>query len=288
MKDKKAISLGEIYIFGKDRMMESGIENPGLEASLLLSRALGIRVLDIYVHPEREVNPDGVEWFYRLLERRIKREPLAYILGEKEFYSRSFIVTPDVLIPRPETETLVEEALRTVEKIPLPSVIDVGTGSGCVSVTLGCECRDARITASDISLGALMVARENARRHGVSDRISLVCSDLLGCFKERSFDIVLSNPPYVASSDYPGLQPEVRDFEPKVSLLGGEDGLDFIRRIALEARGVLKEGGWCIIEIGAGQAKRAWEVFEESGFNDISITSDLLGIERVIKGKWTG
>jgi len=287
MKYRKAMSLGELYIFGKDRMRQSGIENPGLETSILLSRALGVNVSDIYAHPEKEVRPNKVEEFCHLVERRLKREPIAYILGEKEFYSRSFIVAPDVLIPRPETEILVEEALKVVKKIPSPSIIDVGTGSGCVAVTIGCECENATITASDISLKALMIARENARRHGVSSRISFVCSDLLSCFREESLDMVLSNPPYVASSDYSGLEPEVRDFEPKVSLLGGEEGLDFIGKIAFEAKGVLKRGGWCIIEIGTGQAKRASEVFEESGFNDISFTRDLSGMERVIKGKWT-
>jgi release factor glutamine methyltransferase len=286
MKYRKAMPLKELYISGKNRLRQSGIENPELEASLLLSRTLGINVTDIYAHSEKEINADKVGEFNQLIQRRIKREPIAYILGEKEFYSRSFIVTPKVLIPRLETEILVEEALAIVQDISSPSIIDIGTGSGCIAVTISCECGNARVFATDISLEALRIALENVKRYDVLRRVSFICSDYLTSFKDKSFDIVLSNPPYISEGDLFSLEPDVGDFEPMLALLGGRDGLDRIRRIASQAKRVLKNGGWCILEVGAGQSERALEIFEELGFNYISFAKDLSGTKRVIKGKW--
>jgi release factor glutamine methyltransferase len=286
MEYRKGVFLKELYLLGRDLLRKSGVENPELEVSLLLSKALGINTVDIYTYPKKEVELDKVKEFKRLLERRLKREPIAYILGEKEFYSRSFIVTPDVLIPRPETEILVEEGLNIIRNISCPFVLDVGTGSGCVAVAIGCECENARIFATDISSGALWVARANSKRHRVAKKISFICADFLICFKEQSFDIVLSNPPYIAESDFYKLESDVKDFEPKVSLLGGKDGLNCIKKIVSQAGRVLKNEGWCIIEVGANQSERVSEIFEGIGFKDVSIVKDLSGIERVIKGKW--
>ena len=286
MKYRKGVSLRELFDQGREAIRQSGMENPELEASVLLAKAFNIEARDIYSHPEREFGPEEVEEFNRLLERRIKREPTAYILGEKEFYSRSFMVTPDVLIPRPETEILVEEALKILGNLISPSIIDVGTGSGCIAVTLGCERQDARIFATDISYEALLVARKNSERLGVSRRVSFIHADLLGCFKDKSFDLVVSNPPYVKGSDYISLDRDVRDYEPKLSLLGGEEGIDYIKEIVPQSKRALKKGGWCVIEVGVNQSGRAREMFEEAGFEDISLTKDLSGIERVIKGKW--
>lgn len=278
--------MRELYISGRDRMKQSGIENPGLEASLLLSKVLDVNILDFYRHPERVVGLEKVGEFNRLLERRIKREPIAYILGEKEFYSRSFLVTPHVLIPRPETEVLVEEALKVLKEIDTPLVADAGTGSGCIAVTVACEYENANVIATDISNEALSIARENAKRYSVDERISFVHADFLNSLKEESFDAVLSNPPYVATSDFQNLQMDVREFEPALALLGGEDGLDCVRKIAYEAGNVLKSGGWCIVEIGEGQSKEAVEIFDKIGFEEISTLKDLSGIERVVKARW--
>jgi release factor glutamine methyltransferase len=286
MKYRKCVSLRELYNQGREAIRQSGIENPELEASVLLAKAFNIEARDIYAHPERQLGPEEVEEFNRLLERRIRREPMAYILGEKEFYSRSFSVTPDVLIPRPETEILVEEALKILENFTSPWIIDVGTGSGCIAVTLGCERRDARIFATDISYEALLIARKNSERHGVSQGVSFVRSDLLSCFKDKSFDLVVSNPPYVKGSDYVSLDRDIRDYEPEISLLGGEEGIDYIKGIIFQSKRALKKGGWCIIEVGVDQSGRVTEMFEEAGFKDISLTRDLSGVERVIKGKW--
>jgi len=310
--------LKELYLKGRDLLKKSGLENPELEAALLLSKVLRINTTYIYAHPKNWVQSDKIKEFELLLERRIKREPIAYILGEKEFYSRSFIVTPDVLIPRPETEILVEEALKIINNIPYPTVLDVGTGSGCIAVTIACEAGNAQNFATDISFEALMVARANSERHKVSKRISYVCADFLSCFNENSFDIILSNPPYIPEGEFYSLESNVRDFEPKISLIGGgsilrqgsgqalrlhpstvrselvedsrptsgEEGLNCIRKIVHEAGKVLKNGGWCIIEVGANQSEKVSEIFKGVGFKEVSTVKDLAGIERVVKGKW--
>lgn len=286
MKYREGVFLKELYLLGRDSLRDSPVENPELESSLLLSKALGINLVDVYAYPERKVESDKVEEFERLLERRLKREPVAYILGEKEFYSRTFIVTPDVLIPRPETEILIEEGLKVTKNISHPLVVEAGTGSGCIAVTIGCECEDARIFATDISFEALLIARANSKRHRVVEKISLVRTDFLSGFKEESFDIAISNPPYVAARDFSKLESSVRDFEPKQSLLGGEDGLDCIRKIVHQAGKVLKNGGWCIVEVGANQSESVSEIFDCVGFGDVSSLKDLSRIERVVKGKW--
>ena len=310
--------MKELYLKGRDLLKKSGLENPELEAALLLSKVLRINTTYIYAHPKNWVQSDKIKEFELLLERRIKREPIAYILGEKEFYSRSFIVTPDVLIPRPETEILVEEALKIINNIPYPTVLDVGTGSGCIAVTIACEAGNAQNFATDISFEALMVARANSERHKVAKRISLICADFLSCFNENSFDIILSNPPYIPEGEFYSLESNVRDFEPKISLIGGgsilrqgsgqalrlhpstvrselvedsrpttgEEGLNCIRKIVHEAGKVLKNGGWCIIEVGANQSEKVSEIFKGVGFKEVSAVKDLAGIERVVKGKW--
>jgi release factor glutamine methyltransferase len=318
MKNGEGVFLKELYLKGRDLLKKSGLENPELEAALLLSKVLRINTTYIYAHPKNWVQSDKIKEFELLLERRIKMEPIAYILGEKEFYSRSFIVTPDVLIPRPETEILVEEALKIINNIPYPTVLDVGTGSGCIAVTIACETGNAQNFATDISFEALIVARANSERHKVSKRISYVCADFLSCFNENSFDIILSNPPYIPEGEFYSLESNVRDFEPKISLIGGgsilrqgsgqalrlhpstvrselvedsrpttgEEGLNCIRKIVHEAGKVLKNGGWCIIEVGANQSEKVSEIFKGVGFKEVSTVKDLAGIERVVKGKW--
>ncbi len=282
----KGVFLKELYLLGRDILRELSVENPELEASLLLSKTLDIATADIYSHPQREVPSEKIKEFKQLLNRRLKREPIAYILGEREFYSRSFIVTSDVLIPRPETETLVEEALNIIKTISRPIVVDVGTGSGCIAVTIGCECENARMFATDISFEALFIAETNSERHNIAKRISFICANFLSCFKEESVDIVVSNPPYVSHSDFFRLESDVKDFEPKVSLFGGEDGLTCIKKIVYQAGKILKNGGRCIVEVGASQSEIVSEIFKGVGFKKVSTVKDLTGIERVVTGKW--
>lgn len=279
--------LKDLYKFGKENMKLHLIENPSLEASILLTTASAIKdVSELYTYPERELDQVKVEEFNRLLERRIKNEPIAYITGEKEFYSRTFSVNREVLIPRPETELLVEEALKAAAGIEKPVILDVGTGSGCVAVTLSCEIPRSRVYASDTSRGALATARTNAERHSARGGIFFVLGSLTDPYKSESFDIVVSNPPYIPEAEYALLPPEVRDYEPRSSLAGGEDGLYVIRNMISGAGRVLKDGGWCIIEIGVGQSPHVKRLFEEAGFSAISSVRDINDIERVVRAQW--
>ncbi len=279
--------LKDLYRLGKENMRRSLIENPALETSILLTKTSAIKdIAEIYANPGKELDDVKVEEFYRLLERRIKSEPIAYITGEKEFYSRTFSVNRDVLIPRPETELLVEAALGLIKDLPNPAVLDAGTGSGCIAVTLACEKPGSRVAASDISRGALATARSNAERLCSREEILFVLGSLTDPFRSESFDLVVSNPPYIAEYEYALLPPDVRDYEPRSSLVGGEDGLYFISRTISGAGRVLKNGGWCLLEIGAGQSSDVIKLFEEARFSEISSIKDLNDIERVVRAQW--
>ncbi|HET7290404.1 MAG TPA: peptide chain release factor N(5)-glutamine methyltransferase [Thermodesulfobacteriota bacterium] len=279
--------LRDLYQLGKKNMRLHLIENPALEASILLSKSSAIEdVSEIYAHPEKELDQVKVDEFNRLLERRIKNEPIAYITGEKEFYSRAFSVSRDVLIPRPETELLVEEALGTIADIGDPAILDVGTGSGCIAVTISCEKPGSRVFAADISGGALSLARANAERHGAGSGMFFVLGSLAEPFRDESFDVLVSNPPYIPEAEFENLAPDVRDYEPRSSLIGGEDGLYFIRKIISGAKRVLKSGGWCLLEIGVGQSPEVIKLFEEASFNNISCVRDINDIERLVKAQW--
>ena len=268
-------------------MLKNSVENPGLESYLLLSKIKAASAMsEIYTHPEKELDKGTVDEFFKLLRRRADNEPAAYILGEKEFYSRRFKVNPSVLIPRPETELLAEEALKITRAIDFPQVLDLGTGSGCIAVTIACENPKAVVFAADISAEALKTARDNARELQTIDKIRFIRGDLLSPFKKNAFDVIVSNPPYVADSELDTLAREVRDYEPELSLLGGEDGLSFIKNIVNESPAVLKDGGWCVVEIGAGQAERVRELFYKRGFSEITALTDLGMTERVVKARW--
>ena len=281
------MQLKELYSLGKENLRQNSIEYPALEAYLLLSESEAVSGLsDIYTHPEKEVDQKTYKKFQDLVERRLKREPISYITGEKEFYSRSYKVNSGVLIPRPETELLVDEALLLANQIASPSILDIGTGSGCISVTLAYMCNNAKIVATDISQKALKVAKENIFKHGKQDKISLAGGDLITFFKDRSFDIVISNPPYISESEIKKLEPDVKDHEPIIALRAGEDGLEYIKRIISDSRRVLKEEGWCVLEVGQGQAEKVINLFKEYGFIAVSTKKDLNGIDRVILAKW--
>lgn len=278
------MELKELYLKGRKSFEENGFECPGIEAGAILARSLNTDPLELYAHPERRVGPERMAAFEKLLRRRLAGEPLAYVIGKREFYSRSFVVTPDVLIPRPETETLAELAVETAGRMKSPRILDLGTGSGCLAVTLFLEVRDCEVFASDVSAAALAVAKENARANGACVRF--VNSDLLGCFAKSSFDMIISNPPYVSEAEYSELSVQIRHHEPRTALLGGEDGLEHIRKIAATARKVLREEGFLLLEIGAGQAGNAESIIRENGFSDIRFKTDIGGLKRVVKTTW--
>jgi len=219
--------------------------------------------------------------FDALVARRVRREPMAYIRGTQEFYGREFLVGPGVLIPRPETELLVDEAKAAAMGRRTPRIADIGTGSGCLAVTLALELPSALVTATDISADALTIARGNAAAHGVSGRITFVETSYLTGIA-GPFDVIVSNPPYVRDTDAPSLAPEVRDHEPREALFGGDDGLRDIRAIVQTATTALKPGGVLVMEIGMGQANAVTAVLAAAGLGaELTLRHDLQGIPRV-------
>ena len=257
-----------------------------LEARVIVREAASLDDARLAAHPETPLSAAAATAARRMAARRLSGEPLAYVLGRREFYSRSFLVTPDVLVPRPETEVLCEEAVAVIGAFSSPPrVADVGTGSGCVAVTVALEAEVEVVYAVDVSAGALAVARENARRLGAR-RVVPVEGDMLEGFGPGSLDVVVSNPPYVSRAEYEALPEDVRRYEPPEALLGGEDGLECIRRLVLDCTRVLARGGWCLLEVGAGQADRVERMLRRAGFVDVSVSRDLCGVPRVVKAIW--
>jgi release factor glutamine methyltransferase len=259
--------------------------NPLLTADLLLAHVLGWERPCVLSRTDHIVPEEAWTRLRDLITRRVQGEPLQYLTGEKEFYGLVFQVAPGVLIPRPETEILVEKALALIENHSRPGVrfADIGAGSGCIAISIAHEFPSALGWAVDISEAALRIARENAIRHKVSDRILLARSNLLDCFPPNEiFDFVLCNPPYVALRDSDSLPSEVRDYEPHEALFGGESGLDFYRKLFPEVFPRLVAGGYLLLEAGAGQAEWVGRQTEKEGFSLEATVDDLQGIPRCI------
>ncbi len=268
----------------------AGIDAPELEARLLLQFVLAVDHSALILHWQRDLDQNQVERFSRLVARRLAREPLAYITGEREFWSLSFAVSPDVLIPRPETEMLLEYALQQVRAEGVCHALDLGCGSGVIAVVLAREL-DCAVTAVDRSRAALRQAAANAERHGVAGRITWRCGDFFAALPvgER-FDLLLSNPPYVATREMARLAPEVRCHEPHLALCGGEEGLDCIAVISRRAGEALHPGAWIFLEIGAAQAEAACRLFADSRhrYEDLRVLPDLAGRPRVLAARFVG
>jgi release factor glutamine methyltransferase len=262
-----------------------GIESPRLDAELLLARALGATRIQLVVNAKRPLAEGELGAMRELVKRRRGREPIAYILGEREFYGRTFRVDRRVLVPRPDTETLVSVALARTRAVSLSMrALDLCTGSGCVAVTLGRERPTASVFASDISVDALEVARENALRLGAY-KVALRQGDLYAAVEaERRFDLVTANPPYIQSDEMASLMPDVRDHEPRLALEGGDDGLTLLRRIVSEAPVHLTAGGVLAVEVGAGQAASVVSLLVASGLSRVEVEQDYGRIERVVSG----
>jgi release factor glutamine methyltransferase len=262
-----------------------GSPSPRLDAEVLLMRFLRMDRLQLCLQPERELSQEETAGFSRWVVRRSLGEPVAYILGEKEFWSLRFEVGREVLIPRPETECLVEEVLRFYRP---PGeglrVLDIGTGSGAIGVVLARELPAARVVATDISPEALAVAHRNAMAHGVAGRMEFFQGDLLAAV-DGDFDIICSNPPYIPEEVYGLLPAGIRNFEPPGALIAGPDGLDFHRRIIPEGVHRLKTGGRIFLEIGEGQQGPVAALFREAGYDDISFRKDYGGIDRVASAR---
>jgi release factor glutamine methyltransferase len=253
-----------------------GLPTTRRDAELLLMRALGCDRAYLLTHPEAGLTSDQAALYQDWLARRARHEPVQYIVGEQEFFGLKFGVTPDVLIPRPETEHLVEAALARVKRDAPVHIADVGTGSGAIAVALALALPKASVTALDISAAALAVARDNAELHKVSERIRFCESDLLGAVAGESFDMIVSNPPYVAEDEV--LELQVRDYEPPSALFAGTDGLDVYRRLIPQAQAALKPGGWLLMEIGHGQRSALAQLL--AGWESVTFIADLQGIPR--------
>jgi release factor glutamine methyltransferase len=283
----------DLLQWATNTLKDHQIENPRLNAELLLAHSLNLSREGLYGRLDREVEEGEREALERLIQRRISGEPLQYILGQQEFWSIDFKVDPRVLIPRSETELLVEQSLRILSDktfVQNPSVLEIGTGSGAIAIALAKEVTHIFLVATDISRDALVLAKENAKSAGVRDRIQFVSGDLLSPFqisrRARAFDLILSNPPYIVRSEIRSLAKEVRDHEPVIALDGGKDGLEFYRRLVCQAPSSLREGGWLLLEVGQGQAGRVAEQIQKRGtFLEPQILPDLAGIERVVKAQ---
>jgi len=268
-----------------ERLAAGGIETAALDARLLFQAASDLRHEDIVAEPDLMVPPDVAARFSTLIERRCEFEPVSRILGTREFYGRSFRVTPDVLDPRADTETLIGAVLGLVEgKGPL-RILDLGTGSGAIAVTLLAELPGATAVASDLSAAALQVAKGNAEALGVADRASFVQANWFEGIGGK-FDLIVSNPPYIPLGDIAGLAPDVREFDPARALDGGPDGLEAYRRLAAGARGHLAPSGSVVLEIGAGQENSVNELFTGQGFARKSCHFDLAGHIRCLVFAW--
>jgi release factor glutamine methyltransferase len=282
----------ELLNWSTDCLKDYQIENPRLNAELLLARSLNLSREGLYMNLQDQLKEGEKEALERLIQRRISGEPLQYILEHQEFWSMGLKVDTRVFIPRPETELLVEQGLLILSESRFkrtPFVLEIGTGSGAIAMAIAKERKDAFLVATDRSRDALLLAKENARSAGVQHQIKFVNGDLfepIGVLKKGPFDLILSNPPYIHRHEIQTLAKEVKDYEPIMALDGGEDGLEFYRRIISQAPLYLRRRGWLLLEVGQGQSPTVSKMMEEVGFfSKPKCIADLSGIERVVKAQ---
>jgi len=267
-------------------MLQRLSSSPRLDAELLLAHVTGLSRTSFHSHPEREL-PANAGWsFQQLVKRRMQGEPVAYIRGQQEFWSLLFEVSPAVLIPRPETELLVERALEHIDVAQELHVADLGTGSGAIAISIAHERPHAKVTATDISADALMIATRNTARLQIPN-VTFLQGSWFAPLEGRKFDLLLSNPPYVAESD-PDLAANVRRFEPSVALFAARDGMDSLARIANDARAHLNANGWLLMEHGWKQARDVRDLLVRAGFDNVRSHTDLAGHERITEGRLPG
>jgi len=252
------------------------------DGEILLAHLLKIKPAELGLHLDREIPPEMVSAFEDLLSKRLEGVPVAYLIGEWDFFGRTFKVREGALIPRPETEILVEKVLELIPEEEEMTGFEIGGGTGCISITLLLERQKLRMVVDDINPTAVELMRENAKLHGVEDRIEILLGDMFEPVKGRRFDFVISNPPYIPSGRWKELQPEVRK-EGKVSLIGGEKGYEFYERFSREVRYFLKEGGFVALEIGHDQGEVVKSLLEGAGFK-VMIYKDYMGQDRVVIG----
>ena len=278
-------TLVQAWTAARDRLKSTGIDTPVIDARLLLEAAAGATRADLLNDPHRPLTDEQVQTLDASLERRERREPIAHILGRKGFWTVLLSVGPQVLTPRPDTELVVIAALERLDPASPARILDLGVGSGAILLALLAERPGAKGLGVDTSEEALAVARENAANLGLAGRAALLRGDWTAGLEAESFDLVVSNPPYIATAEIQALDPEVRQYEPLEALDGGPDGLDAYRRLAPEILRVLKPGGDFVVEIGHDQAKAVVGLFEAAGATDLELRQDLGDRDRVVAGR---
>ena len=276
-------SAGRLLERGATELSRAGLDDARFQAEVLLRHALGWSRTSLLTRLQERVAPEASGLYFQLVERRLGRVPLQYIMGEQEFYGLSFRVTPAVLIPRPETEGVVDEAVRELEGRTV-RVADVGCGSGCIGVAIAHTLSSATLIAVDQSTQAIAVARENAVQNAVEPRMEFLQGDLLKPVLDanRRVDAVVTNPPYIPDAELETLAPEVSEHEPRAALAGGDDGLRVISRLVPQVHDALHPGGWLFMEIGHGQREAATELVQTAGLETVRVVPDLAGIPRVV------
>jgi release factor glutamine methyltransferase len=270
-----------------DFLQSKGIESPRAEAQILLAHVLQCNRVDLLVRYDQQPTEAERARYRELIQRRVAGWPVAYLVGTRDFYLLSFEVTPAVLVPRPETETLVLEALGYLKPVDAPEVLDLGTGSGCIAISIAHQKKDALVTAVDVSPDALAVAKRNAIKHGVAERIEFLQGDLFTTLADGTmFDLIVSNPPYIAPGEFAALAADVREHEPRIALDGGPDGLAFYRRIAAGVEPFLKPGGRLLMEIGYTQDEAVRSILAARPELEVGPTiKDMGGQPRVVQAK---
>ena len=278
------ITLAEVLRRSTEYLGSHGSPTPRLDAELLLSHGLGLSRLELYTQFDRPLTDDELAACRELVRRRADREPVAYVLGHWGFRRLDLLVDARVLVPRPETELVVERCLQLLEGVEQPTLVDVGTGSGAIALAVKDERPDVVVTACDVSSDALAVASANAERLGLD--VAFVRSDLLADVEGGSFDLIVSNPPYVSAAEIDALEPEVAVHEPRLATVAGQDGLEVYRRLLPQAAERLAHGGRIVLECGAGQAPALAEQLRALRYGGPAVDRDLAGIERVVWAAW--
>ena len=273
------MTVGEVLRRATEYLAGKGVESPRLDSEHLLGKATGLSRVEIYMHHERPLSEAERDVYRELVRRRGEREPLAYVLGEWGFRRLTLKTDRRALVPRPETEVVVERCLALLDGGPSPRVLDVGTGTGAIALAIADEHPDARVTALEVSDDALALARENAELTGI--RVEFVQGDLIGGLGDAEYDLVVSNPPYVTQEEIETLQPEVRDWEPRLATVGGEH----TRLIAEHALEALRPGGHLVLEVADTRAGDAVGLLEELGYDEVRLTEDLAGRDRIVEGR---
>ncbi len=287
VESSDAWTIRKVLAWASDDLKKRGVSSPRLDAELLLGRVLRMDRVGLLIDADRPLAKEELGRYREMHQRRRAGEPVAYLLGVREFYGRPFLVDRRVLIPRPDTEHLVEVALARTRHLSLSArVLDLCTGSGCVAISLGRERPTTSVIGADVSPDALAVAAENVLRLGAYN-VGLICSDLFATLRpgRDRFDLITANPPYIAEGEIPSLAVDIRGYEPHLALGGGPDGLDLLRRIVAEAPPFLAEGGALAVEIGSDQGEAVQGIFAAQGYLDVSVQRDYGGLDRVVSGR---